>query len=120
VLQAQRRRTVLEQCHCGGLGQGNGWYAHNHRKVRESDGQQRRRFAIALFARGRQQPVHHDGRTGFLVRFIHHCSPVQSATLAVHDVLPDAPQVRYLPGYNNNIKVLLLSQLSDDIFFYYH
>lgn len=36
-LQAQRRRAVLEQRGRRGLGQRNGWYAHNHREVRKSD-----------------------------------------------------------------------------------
>jgi len=102
-LQAQRRRTVLEQRHRRGLGQGNGWYAHNHRKVRKSDWQQRCRFEIALFGRGRQQPIHHDGGTGFLVRFIDHCTTVQPATLAVHHVLPHAPQVSWCVHNNNTM-----------------
>lgn len=93
-LQAQRRRAVLEQRHRGGLGQRDGRHAHNHGKVRQPDRQQRGRLAVALFAGGRQQPVHHDGGTGFLVRLVHHRATVQPAALAVHHVLPHAPQVR--------------------------
>jgi len=97
MLQAQRRRTILEQRHRRRLGQGNGWYANNHRKIRESDRQQRCRFEISLFASGWQQSIHHDGRTSFLVRFIDHCTPIQPSSLAVHHVLPHAPQVRGVP-----------------------
>lgn len=102
VLQAQRRRAVLEQRHRGGLGQRDGRHAHNYRKVRQLDRQQRSRLAVALFEGGRQQPVHHDGGTGFPVRFVNHRATVQPATLAVHHVLPHAPQVRPVTIFTHN------------------
>lgn len=98
ALQAQRRRAILVECHGRHVGKRDGRSAYHHGEVRQHHRQLGGGTSCAIFACRWQQSIHDDGGAGFPLRLNHHCATQQSATLALHDVLPYAAQMPRQPA----------------------